>query len=75
MTNPFVGEIFEWISGLFALTREHCADRSIYLASTPDIEGMAGKYSIKREPARSSLISNGEKVAVWLWEISGSQAS
>jgi len=66
----FLGPALKWIMGLFALTPEQGADNSIYLASSPDLEGITGKYYVKREPVHSSSISRDEQVAQRLWEIS-----
>jgi NAD(P)-dependent dehydrogenase (short-subunit alcohol dehydrogenase family) len=65
-----IGPVLKWVMGLFALTPEQGADNSIYLASSPEVEGITGKYFIKREPAQSSPISYDKKIAQRLWEIS-----
>ena len=70
-----IGPALKWIIGLFALSPEQGADNSIYLASSPDVKGITGKYYVKREPVQSSPISNDEKVAQRLWEISESLTS
>lgn len=67
---PMIGPALKWIIGLFALTPEQGADNSIYLASSPEVAGITGKYFVKREPVQSSPISYDEKVAQKLWEIS-----
>jgi len=64
------GPALKWIIGKFALTPEQGADNSIFLASSPEVNGITGKYFVKREPVQSSPISNDEKVAQRLWEIS-----
>jgi hypothetical protein len=56
--------------GLFALTPEQGADNTIYLASSPEVEGITGKYFVRREPVQSSPISYDEEIAKRLWEIS-----
>lgn len=67
---PVVGPLLKWVMGLFALTPEEGADNSIYLASSPEVEGVTGKYFVKREAAPSSPVSYDEQVARRLWEIS-----
>ncbi|TFG70200.1 MAG: SDR family NAD(P)-dependent oxidoreductase, partial [Anaerolineales bacterium] len=67
---PFIGQALKWAMGLFALSPEQGADNTIYLASSPDVEGMTGKYFVKREPVQSSATSLDIKVAENLWEIS-----
>ena len=54
----------------FALTPEEGADNSIYVASSPDVEGVTGQYFIERDPAESSPLSYDESVAQRLWEVS-----
>ena len=46
-----IGPALKWVMGLFALTPEQGADNSIYLASSPDVDGMTGQYFVKREAA------------------------
>lgn len=65
-----IGPLLKWIMSKFALTPEQGADNSIYLATSPKVEGVTGKYYIKREPEASSPISYDEKIAQKLWEIS-----
>lgn len=66
----FIGPALKWVMGLFALTPEQGADNSIYLASSPDVAKITGRYFVKREPVQSAPISCDEKVAQKLWEIS-----
>jgi len=56
--------------GLFALTPEEGADTSIYLASSPEVEGKTGVYFAKRESVQSSPLSHDEAVSQRLWELS-----
>ena len=67
---PFFGPALKWIMGLFALTPEEGADNSIYLASSPEVEGVTGKYFVKREPVDSSPLSLDQEVAQRLWDVS-----
>lgn len=66
----FFGPIIKRMTGLFALSPEEGADNSIFLASAPDVEGVTGKYYIKRELAQSSLLSYDQGLAKHLWEVS-----
>ena len=66
----FIGPALKWIMGLFALTPEEGADNTIYLASSPEVEGITGKYFVKHEPVESSPISRDQKVAQRLWNVS-----
>jgi NAD(P)-dependent dehydrogenase (short-subunit alcohol dehydrogenase family) len=67
---PVVGPALKWVMSFFALTPEQGADNTIYLASSPVVEGTTGEYFIKREPARSSAMSYDEELARRLWKTS-----
>jgi len=54
----------------FSLTPEQGADTLVYLAASPEVEGITGKYWIKRKPAASSRASYEESDQKHLWEIS-----
>ncbi|MHA2035813.1 MAG: SDR family oxidoreductase [Promethearchaeota archaeon] len=49
---------------------EKGAETSIYLASSPEVEGITGKYYIKKQQKESSKESYNEDDAKKLWEIS-----
>ena len=46
------------------------AETVIYLASSPDVEGVTGKYFANRRAVRSSRASNDAALARRLWEVS-----
>jgi NAD(P)-dependent dehydrogenase (short-subunit alcohol dehydrogenase family) len=46
------------------------ADTSIYLASSPEVEGVSGKYFVNRRQARSNDESYDAAVATRLWKVS-----
>ena len=52
------------------LTPEQGADTQIWLATSPDVEGVTGKYFVRRRETRSSNVSHDEKVAKRLWDVS-----
>lgn len=54
----------------FALTPEQGAQTLIYLASSPEVEGITGKYFDKNRPVRSSPASYDETAQKRLWNIS-----
>jgi len=43
---------------------------TIYLASSPEVENVNGKYFVNRKPKRSSKISYEQSLQNKLWEIS-----
>jgi NAD(P)-dependent dehydrogenase (short-subunit alcohol dehydrogenase family) len=55
---------------LFGLTPEQGADTIIYLASSPEVEGVTGKYWVERKPVRSSQASYDEATQKRLWSVS-----
>lgn len=58
------------ISKAFALTPEQGAQTSIYLASSPEVEGLSGKYYDKCRPVSSSKESYDLDVARRFWDVS-----
>ncbi|MGH2643725.1 MAG: SDR family oxidoreductase [Chitinophagaceae bacterium] len=54
---------------LGGVSPEKGAATSIYLATSPDVEGMTGKYWDKRKPKRSSPTSYNTSDAARLWSI------
>jgi hypothetical protein len=55
---------------LFFPSPEKGAETSVYLASSPDVEGVTGKYFSDRKEIRSNQESYSEDVARRLWEVS-----
>lgn len=58
------------ISQAFALTPEQGAQTSIYLASSPEVEGLSGKYYDKCRPVSSNKESYDLGVAKRFWDVS-----
>lgn len=54
----------------FELSPEKGAQTSIYLASSPEVEGVSGQYFDQCKPVRSSPASYDEEAQKRLWEIS-----
>lgn len=67
--RPFV-KYFYHLVGLFMLTPKKGAKTSIYLASSPEINGISGKYFKKKKEAESVKISYNKDIAKQLWDIS-----
>jgi NAD(P)-dependent dehydrogenase (short-subunit alcohol dehydrogenase family) len=55
---------------LFYISPKEGAATPIYLASSPEVEGVTGKYFVKRCEQRSSAASYDETVARRLWQVS-----
>lgn len=62
--------VFQTVGKPFLLTPEKGAQTSIYLASSPEVEGVTGKYFAKSREAQSNAISHDRDVARRLWESS-----
>lgn len=58
------------IAGMFFLTPEQGAATSIFLASSPDVENVSGKYFVKCEPSGTNVEAKDEAVAKKLWDLS-----
>jgi NAD(P)-dependent dehydrogenase (short-subunit alcohol dehydrogenase family) len=58
------------LGSTFGASPEEGAETSIYLASSPEVEGVTGKYFERRQARRSSRESYDEAPARRLWEIS-----
>lgn len=64
------GKLIRKFFNLFCISVEEGAKTNIYLASSPDVEGVTGKYFNECKAIRSSKLSNDEDVAQRLWKIS-----
>lgn len=53
-SSSFLMKLFDPFMVLFGISAEKGADTMIYLASSDEVEGISGKYFIKRRPARVS---------------------
>jgi NAD(P)-dependent dehydrogenase (short-subunit alcohol dehydrogenase family) len=69
-TNSFTSLFFSSLGKLFMLTPEQGAATSVYLASSPDVEGVSGKYFEKCKPLNSSATSYNRELAKDFWDMS-----
>ena len=53
----------------FLLTPEQGAERTLFLASSPEVEGISGKYFVRKAQARSSRESYDPALAKRLWRL------
>jgi len=56
--------------GLFLRKPEQGAQTSIYLASSPEVEGVTGKYFVDCKAVDSSPLSHDQALAEKLWQVS-----
>jgi NAD(P)-dependent dehydrogenase (short-subunit alcohol dehydrogenase family) len=54
----------------FAISPERGAQTSIYLATSPEVANVSGRYFVNRKPAESSPASYDEQAQRRLWEVS-----
>jgi NAD(P)-dependent dehydrogenase (short-subunit alcohol dehydrogenase family) len=66
LTGFFMSKIFR----LFAKTPAQGAETSIYLASSPEVEGVTGQYFANQKPIRSKPESYDPNVQRRLWDVS-----
>ena len=71
-TNLFRGlpGFLQSLIRLVTISPERGARTSIYLASSPDVERVSGKYFARRKQEKSSAASRNEDAARRLWEVS-----
>jgi len=65
-----LGLLVKRIVSRIALTPEQGADNTIFLATSAEVEGVTGKYFVKREAVTSSQLSYEKDLAKRLWEVS-----
>jgi NAD(P)-dependent dehydrogenase (short-subunit alcohol dehydrogenase family) len=54
----------------FLLSAEKGADTGIYLASSPEVEGVSGRYFVKRKEEKPSDAALDDEAAARLWKLS-----
>jgi NAD(P)-dependent dehydrogenase (short-subunit alcohol dehydrogenase family) len=64
------GWLIKSIANVIALSPEKGARTSIYLASSPDVEGVSGRYFVKEKPVESSPQSRDQAAWERLWRLS-----
>lgn len=66
--------VFGWFmrrwAALFAVSVEEGAKTPIYLATSPNVEGVSGQYFVKQKPVPSSPASRDDAAARRLWRLS-----
>jgi NAD(P)-dependent dehydrogenase (short-subunit alcohol dehydrogenase family) len=69
-----LGGIYGWgikyLASPFAISPEKGARTTIYLASSPDVEGVSGGYFYKSKPSKPSAVAQDDDAASRLWDAS-----
>jgi len=68
--NGWLVRLFLPLVHLNSLTPEEGAHTAIYLASSPDVEGVTGKYFVREQEVPSDPVSYDESAAKRLWQVS-----
>jgi NAD(P)-dependent dehydrogenase (short-subunit alcohol dehydrogenase family) len=66
--GPIGRTVAKFIVAFLGISPEDGAKTSIYLASSPDVEGVTGKYFVKSNPMKTAPISYDESLQRQLWE-------
>jgi NAD(P)-dependent dehydrogenase (short-subunit alcohol dehydrogenase family) len=69
-SNGGIYDFFFRLIAPFMLTAEQGAQTQIYLASSPQVEGVTGRYFEKKRAVKSSFASYDTDTARRLWEVS-----
>lgn len=70
LNNGLLGVCAKLFAKLFGRKPEEGAQTSIFLAASPDVEGVTGKYFMDCKPVDSSPESYDHSVAEKLWQVS-----
>jgi NAD(P)-dependent dehydrogenase (short-subunit alcohol dehydrogenase family) len=62
--------VFQQAARIFAITPEQGAKTTIYLASSPEVEGVSGRYFVKCKEARPTRAALDDDAARRLWKVS-----
>lgn len=68
--NGLVGWISRRIASVTAISPAEGAKTIIYLASSPEVEGVSGRYFVKEREATPTLAARDSEAARRLWQAS-----
>ena len=68
--NGMKGRLLSFLFGLRGMSSKKGAQTCIYLAASPDVEGVTGRYFFQQRPVPSSGASYDKAVADRLWQVS-----
>lgn len=61
--------VIRWMTRLFGISPERGAETPVYLATSPQVEGVTGEYFVRRRAVRSSRESYDDAAALRLWDV------
>jgi retinol dehydrogenase 12 len=65
--GAIVGRLFGLLSRLFAISPEEGAETQVYLATSPEVEGVTGQYFVKKKIVKPSAEASDMENARRLW--------
>ncbi len=68
--NGLLGKFFVPVASLFGRSPERGAETAIYLASSPEVEGVTAKYFVDKQTVPTVDLSYDEAVQARMWEVS-----
>jgi NAD(P)-dependent dehydrogenase (short-subunit alcohol dehydrogenase family) len=68
--NGWLVKLFLPITRLWGISPNEGAETSIYLASSPEVEGVSGEYFYQKQPVPSSQFSHDVEAGQQLWRVS-----
>ncbi len=68
--NGLLGRVVNFFIGARGVDADRGAETLVYLASSPDVEGVTGKYFVDCQAVASSALSYDAELAADLWELS-----
>jgi NAD(P)-dependent dehydrogenase (short-subunit alcohol dehydrogenase family) len=68
--NGWRGRLLQFIARCFALSVEEGARTVVYLATSPEVAGVSGRYFVREHAVPSSMASHDDSAAQRLWEMS-----
>ncbi len=68
--NGVLGRVVNFFIGARGVSAEQGADTLVYLASSPEVEGISGRFFVNRRDVASSRLSYDTELASGLWDLS-----
>ena len=68
--NGVLGRVVNFFIGARGVSVEQGADTLVYLASSPEVEGISGRFFVNRRDVASSRLSYDTELASGLWDLS-----
>lgn len=69
-SGPLAARLFFLLGAPFLSSPKQGAETSVYLATSPEVEAVSGKYFLKKAERRTSRLSYDRDVARRMWDVS-----